>query len=388
MAIILFDNAVRAHFYPLTQTRAIAGLRMGIVTIRERWSLWTREPVYVHTTGYLQELYESPAAETHLWIDATVLPSAELLSALSDIEEGSCLADEQGLIAGKTQIAFESFNPANGLHYFKEVRKYAQARRIQHPWHLTQYNDFLLRQDFDLLVEGRNSQPIPETNRVSQPEAIFIEEGAVVEHCIINAATGPVYIGKNATIMEGSAIRGPFALGEGAVVKMNSRIYGATTIGPWCMGGGEIKNSILMGYSNKAHDGYLGDSVVGEWCNFGAGATNSNVKNTAGMVQVWDEQSGAFIPAAQKCGVFMGDYSRVAINTSINTGSVIGVSCNVFGNGLLPKRIKDFSWGTEGAVYELDKALEDIGNWKKMKQQTVSEAEASVLAFIFAHHSK
>ncbi len=388
MAIILFDNAVRDHFYPLTETRAIAGLRMGIVTIRERWSLYTREPVYVHTVGYLQPLYESPAAETHLWIDATVLPSAAILGALSELEEGSCLADEKGLIAGKTAVAFESFDPANSLQYFKELRKSPPVTRLQHPWHLVEYNDFLLRQDFNLLVEGRSSQPIPESNRVSHPESIFIEEGAVVEHCIINAATGPVYIGKDAIIMEGSAIRGPFALCEGGVIKMNSRIYGATTIGPRCLGGGEIKNSILIGYSNKAHDGYLGDSVVGEWCNFGAGATNSNIKNTAGMVQVWDELSGAFIPASQKCGVFMGDYSRVAINASINTGSVIGVSCNVFGDGLLPKRIKDFSWGTEGAVYELAKALEDIGNWKKMKQQTLSAAEASVLAFIFAHHSK
>jgi UDP-N-acetylglucosamine diphosphorylase/glucosamine-1-phosphate N-acetyltransferase len=388
MAIILFDNAVRDHFYPFTQTRAIAGLRMGIVTIRERWSLWTREPVYVHTTRYLRPLYETPAAGPHWWIDATVLPSAELLRAISELEEGSCLADEYGLIAGKAQLAFEAFDPSEGLRHFKEVRRYSSFTRIRHPWHLVEYNDFILRQDFSLLVEGRRSQPIPATNRVSHPEAIFIEEGASIEHCIINATTGPVYIGKDATLMEGSAIRGPFSLGHGAVIKMNSRIYGATTIGPWCLGGGEIKNSILMGYSNKAHDGYLGDSAVGEWCNFGAGATNSNVKNTAGVVQVWDELSGTFVPASQKCGVFMGDYSRVAINASINTGSVIGVSCNVFGNGLLPKRIKDFSWGTEGEVYELDKALEDIGNWKKMKQQMFTGDEASVLAFIFAHHSK
>lgn len=388
MAIILFDTPQRYNLYPFTQTRAVAGLRAGIVTILERWGLWTREDVYVHTTAYLQELYGKPLNESHLWIDATVLPGEALLNALTELEEGACLSDAAGFIAGRGVINFHDFEPGNPSQYFRNTRNLPVVQRLQYPWHLVQYNDYLLREDHRLLTQGRVSESLSSTNRLINPENIFIEEGVKMEHCIINASAGPVYIGKNAEVMEGTAIRGPFALCENALVKLNSRIYGATTIGPWCMGGGEIKNSILMGYSNKAHDGYLGDAVIGEWCNLGAGTTNSNVKNSAGEVKVWNEAEHAALPAGQKCGVFMGDYSRVAINSSINTGSVIGISANVFGAGLLPKRIPDFSWGCEGKEYAFDQALRDIGNWKKMKQQSLTDTEASVLAYIFAHHSK
>jgi NDP-sugar pyrophosphorylase family protein len=195
-------------------------------------------------------------------------------------------------------------------------------------------------------------------------------------------------IGKDAEIMEGTAIRGPFVLGNNSVLKLNSRVYGATTLGPFCMGGGEIKNAVMMGYSNKAHDGYLGDSVVGEWCNFGAGSTNSNVKNTAGEVKIWDMGSQEYVEVGQKCGLIMGDYSRISINASINTGSTIGVSSNVFGPGLLPTIIGNFSWGVTGVQYELSKALLAIDNWKKMKQQELTAEESSVLAYIFEKSDK
>jgi NDP-sugar pyrophosphorylase family protein len=183
--------------------------------------------------------------------------------------------------------------------------------------------------------------------------------------------------------MEGSVVRGPFSLGENSVLKLNSRVYGATTLGPDCMGGGEIKNTIMMASSNKAHDGYLGDSVVGEWCNFGAGSSNSNVKNTAGDIQLWDMDTESYVSVGNKCGVIMGDHSRVAINSSINTGSMIGVSCNVFGAGLLPTIIPNFSWGVNGTRYEFEKALTAIANWKNLKQQKLTEAEALVLKHIF-----
>lgn len=194
------------------------------------------------------------------------------------------------------------------------------------------------------------------------------------------------YIARDAEVMEGSAIRGPFYLGEGSVVKMNSRIYGATTIGPSCTVGGEIKNSILTGYSNKAHDGYLGDAVVGTWCNFGAGTTNSNVKNSAGPVKIWDFDAQVYRYAGTKCGVVMGDYSRVAINSSINTGTVIGVSANVFGAGLLPTIIPSFSWGVNGVNYQFSSALEAIANWKKLKHQDLLSEERDILTYIFKHH--
>ena len=213
------------------------------------------------------------------------------------------------------------------------------------------------------------------------PDNIFLEEGAAVEHCFINAAAGPVYISKNAELMEGCMIRGPFAIGEGSVLKMGTKVYGATTIGSYCIAGGEIKNSIMMGFSNKAHDGYLGDSVLGEWCNLGAGTSNSNIKNTASMVKAWSQHHKDFVPVGLKCGLIMGDYSRSAINTSFNTGTVAGVCCNIFDKGFPPKHIKDFSWGKE--KYILEKAIEDIDNWKKLKGKIITENEIKILNSIY-----
>jgi UDP-N-acetylglucosamine diphosphorylase/glucosamine-1-phosphate N-acetyltransferase len=246
-------------------------------------------------------------------------------------------------------------------------------------------NDWAIRQDFELLTKKRISQPIPKSNKVNKPSRIFIEKGAKLEHCILNAGTGPIYIGKNAEIMEGAVIRGPFALCEGACLKMGAKVYGATTVGPYSLAGGEIKNSVIFGYSNKAHDGYLGDSVIGEWCNLGAGTTNSNLKNNAGNVKVWTPKGE--ISSGVKCGVMMGDYSRTAINTAINTGTVIGVCCNIFGNGLTPRYIPDFSWGSEGLKrYEFEKAIPDIENWKRLKGMTLSENERSILKYIFDNY--
>ena len=203
-----------------------------------------------------------------------------------------------------------------------------------------------------------------------------------MEHCIINASTGPVYIGRNAEVMEGCVIRGPFAMGEKSCLKMGAKVYGATTLGPACVAGGEIKNSVMFGFSNKAHDGYLGDSVIGEWCNMGAGTTNSNIKNNAGPVRIWTPAGE--LEAGKKCGVMMGDYSRTAVNTSINTGTVIGVCVNVFGSGLTPKHIPNFSWGSEGVKrYEFEKAIADIAEWKKLKGQDVTEEEKSILKYVY-----
>lgn len=260
----------------------------------------------------------------------------------------------------------------------------ALTSQLQYPWHIFQLNEEALISDFYLLTNGRNSQPIPSSVQTIAPENIFIEEGASISYSILNASTGPIYIGKQAIIMEGSFIRGPFACCEKAVVKMGTKIYGATTIGPHCTVGGEIKNSVLFGYSNKAHDGYLGDSVIGEWCNLGAGTSNSNLKNNAGVVKVWDQTTGQFTPAGMKCGLLMGDYSRSAINTSFNTGTVVGVSANVFGTGLLPKYIPSFSWGTvQNARYDWGKAIRDIAGWKKLKNQSLSDHEIQTLKHIF-----
>lgn len=387
MAIILFDNADRRSLYPFTYNRSVASLRYGILSIRERWALVSAQEVFIVTEKYLQALYHLPHADDYLWIDAALVPEQELVDRIMSLETGCCLADEKGLIAGKINMAFAQFDPANSLHHFENIQDKENVKRLEHPWQLMQWNDEMIRADFRLITAGRTSQPISTSIHVLQQEEIFIEEGAKLQYCTLNASTGPIYIGKDAEIMEGSVIRGPFAMCENAVLKLNSRVYGATTLGPSCMGGGEIKNSVIMGYSNKAHDGYLGDSVVGEWCNFGAGSTNSNLKNTGGEVKVWDLAAGKYVGVGQKCGVIMGDHSRVAINSSINTGTVIGVSCNVFGEGLLPTILPNFSWGVKGTKYDLAKSLQAIANWKKMKQHLPGEAETSVLQYIFKNLS-
>lgn len=254
--------------------------------------------------------------------------------------------------------------------------------KIRYPWHIFLHNAEALVTDFALLTRGRKSQPIPATVQTTAPDNIFIEEGARLSHGVLNASTGPIYIGRNAEIMEGSLIRGPFAACEGAVVKMGTKIYGATTIGPYSQVGGELKNVVIFGYSNKGHDGYLGDSVLGEWCNLGAGTSNSNLKNNASDVKVWHPASNGFLNAGLKCGLLMGDYSRSAINTSFNTGTVVGVCCNIFGPGVMPKYIPDFSWGPDGR-YEWELALRDIGNWKKLKNQSLTDTEIKSLKHIF-----
>jgi UDP-N-acetylglucosamine diphosphorylase/glucosamine-1-phosphate N-acetyltransferase len=247
-------------------------------------------------------------------------------------------------------------------------------------------NEEMLKHDFSIATKDRSSLPAAEGVYLIHPENIFIEEGAEISHSVLNASAGPIYIGRNAVIMEHCSLRGPVAVCEGAVLKMGTKVYGATTIGPFCTAGGEIKNSVLTGFSNKAHDGYLGDSIMGEWCNLGAGTTNSNVKNTGGEVKLWNYNTKSFTAAGNKCGVIIGDYTRTAINTSINTGTVIGVCCNVFSAGLTATFIPDFSWGTTAdKKYEFAKALSDIANWKKMKNKTLSASETNILKHIFTH---
>ena len=383
MAILLFDPASRNSLAPLSSTKALADFRFGIFSVKERWELLLNEPAFVHTINYLQPLYPVPDAGCHTWIDAAVIPSEWLVENIQKLHTGQALVEEGKLIAGKTELAFADFDPAAATAVFTELIAAKPVFRIEYPWEMMQLNETMIREDFKLVTRGRQSQAVSPTVQLIQQADIFIEEGARLECCTLNAAAGPIYIGKNAEVMEGSSIRGPFSLGFNAVLKMNSRIYGATSLGPYCMGGGEIKNSIMMGFSNKAHDGYMGDSVVGEWCNFGAGTSNSNLKNSAGDIAVWAMGEQKMVIVGQKCGVIMGDYSRLSINSSVNTGSVIGVSCNVFGSGLLPKRIDHFSWGVEGKKYDIDTAITDINNWKSMKSKKMSDAEMMVLKHIF-----
>ncbi len=385
MPILLFDNARRRSLYPLTLTRSVAEMRSGIFSVQERWEFLSGMKTGIHTAKWLQPLYEKVPEGEYTWVDASLVPDDVLIDRILSLDAGHCIADETGLIAGRAAIPFADFDPALSLQFFSNIQDYPSARRWEHPWQFMQWNDEMIRKDFAWIRKSRQSQRIPATVQVMGPEDIFIGEGAKLQFCTLNASTGPIYLGKNSEVMEGSSIRGPFVLGENSLLKMNSRIYGATTLGPNCMGGGEIKNTVMMANSNKAHDGYLGDSVVGQWCNFGAGSTSSNVKNTAGEVKVWDMGAGDYANVGVKCGLIMGDYSRAAINSSLNTGTMIGVSANIFGQGLLPTLIDHFSWGVDVTRYELEKAITAADNWKKLKGQTLSAAEAAVLKHIFAN---
>jgi UDP-N-acetylglucosamine diphosphorylase/glucosamine-1-phosphate N-acetyltransferase len=265
----------------------------------------------------------------------------------------------------------------------RPLRYKNQVAKIQFPWDLTQLNAKEIESDFILVTKGRKSAAISKTNRVWGAKKIFIEKGAVVEGAFINAIQGPVYIGVKATIMEGSMLRGPLAIGEGACIKMGAKIYGATTIGPNSVVGGEIKNSIFFGNSNKAHDGYLGDAVIGEWCNLGAGTSNSNIKNNAGPIRI-TTPSGE-INVGLKCGVMMGDYVRTSINSSINSGAIIGPCSVLLEAGLSPRVIPPFSWGQDGITkYKWPKVIEDIKRWKALKHCAVSEWEEKMLETIYS----
>ena len=327
--LLLEEDSCIDDLRPFTSTRSVLDIRMGIFTLREKWEMLQGKGRFELVSG------DTPGA-----LPANILPTPELISAID------------------------------------------RVRIIRYPWDIFRYNAEALITDFNLIAASRKSQAIPPSVQVVDPEKIFIEEGARLQHCLLNASTGPIYIGRGAEIMEGSLIRGPFAACEGSTVKMGTKIYGATTLGPYSTAGGEIKNAVFFGYSNKGHEGYLGDAVIGEWCNLGAGTSASNLKNNAGEIKVWHPASGQAIPAGSKCGLLMGDYSRSAINTSFNTGTVVGVCCSVFGEAPPPKYVPDFSWGSSHR-YEWDKALRDIGNWKKLKNQSLTDTEILTLKHIF-----
>ena len=345
MNIFLDDSNFREQLFPFTYTRHVADIRIGILTIREKWEIITGERVVTNP---------EEKKEDSVIIQAHILPTKS--SAKNIIQAAK----------DKTPILETD-----------------EIKMLHHPWQIFQYNDWALRNDFDLVTYKRKSQPLSQTNQCANPHNIFLEDAVIAEHCFLNAAAGPIYIGKNAELMEGSMIRGPFSAGEESLIKMGSKIYGATSIGPYCVAGGEIKNSILFGYSNKAHDGYLGDSVIGEWCNLGAGTSNSNVKNTGGSVRYIIDKNHNEIIAGNKAGLLMGDYSRAAINTSFNTGTIVGVCCNIFA-ARPEKFVNNFSWGDERYIF--DKVLADISNWKKMKGQQLSSSEKEILHHLYSNN--
>ncbi len=382
MQYILVDIADREQFYPFSLTRSLAECRVGLYSFQERWEKYIGEEAGIYTASYLQVLYPSSflnGNDLHTYINITIVPNDQLISQIKVLKEGEKLISSSGKwIATKTK---EKTIPKILLTDLPPIA-IEGVEWVENSIDLLKRHASFIRSDFKLATQNRLSQKVNDTNRLIQEDQIFIEEGATVSCSNLNASEGPIYIGREAVIMESASIRGPFVIGNKAVVKMNTSIYGSTSIGPFCLAGGEIKNSIIMGFSNKGHDGYLGDSIIGFWCNLGAGTSNSNVKNSAGQVQLWNEAQQVWDTVGQKMGMLVGDYSRFAIQSSINTGSYIGVSANVFGNGLLPKNLPNFTWGTmPGYVFE--KVMEDIGNWKKMKGFEVTQEEQLVLEHLY-----
>ncbi|MGJ7031620.1 putative sugar nucleotidyl transferase [Niabella hirudinis] len=350
--------------FPFSLTKAVEELPAGMMNNRRRWE-------------QIVERELQQGSGLYWFIPVNLLPSRQLVAQLKTFSEGDFLQlDKGGILIGYGRAATDFSGTPTG--HIPE----SDADLIEYGWDIFEKNARLLRFDFELLTAGRQSAPVDDGNRLSTAGAVFIEEGADVRCAFINADKGPVYISRNALVMEGACIRGPVFIGEGAVVKMGTRIYGGTTIGAFCTVGGEIKNSVLFPFSNKAHDGYLGDSVIGSWCNLGAGTSNSNLKNTAGNIRV-PLPSGVYT-AGMKCGVLMGDYSKAAINSSFNSGTVTGICAHIFGAGLSPKWIPSFSWGYDAAImYDLQKALEHLERWMQTKKQTITENEKALITQIY-----
>lgn len=382
MNYILFDGPSRTNLLPFTFTRPVADIRVGILTIREKWEKYLESTTSTITEDYLSDKYPMVEMDENVMINASFLPNMELVEMLMNLKENQAIFKDEDVIAFFTKNTQEEvdFETYESIEFNKEIIK------IENTWDIFSKNAEAIEADFNLLTKDRVSQPISDSVYCINKSQIFIEEGAKIEMAVLNASNGSIYIGKNSEIMETSAIRGPFALCENAVVKMGAKIYGATTVGPYCTVAGEVKNSVIFGYSNKGHEGYLGNSVLGEWCNLGADTNNSNLKNNYAEVRLWDYNTEGFAKTGlQFCGLMMGDHSKCGINTMFNTGTVVGVSANIFGSGFPRNFIPSFSWGgNKGfSTYLTKKSFEVAKVVMARKNIEFTEQDASILESVF-----
>jgi UDP-N-acetylglucosamine diphosphorylase/glucosamine-1-phosphate N-acetyltransferase len=384
MQLILFDHNSWDNLLPLTFTRPVSDLRLGIMTIAEKWEYELGIGSSPLTKDYLRDKYPCRPVEDNLFINASLLPDNKNLDAIGGLKEKQSLVKEGLLLAARSgRSGCDSFDPEP---WIKEAKEYAyDISLVDYPWKIFRLNGQEIEADFRRITRGRSSEKLSDTVRVDRPENVFVEPGFRGGYFTLNASRGPIYLGANSEIMEECVIRGPFALGEGAVVKMGAKIYGPTTIGPYCKVGGEINNSVLHSNSNKTHDGYLGNSVLGEWCNLGADTNNSNLKNNYAEVKVWNYPSGKFIGTGnQFCGLIMGDHSKCGINTMFNTGTVVGVSANIFGSGFPNTFIPSFSWGGAAGFteYRMGKMLETANLVMKHRGTKLSPEDLRILEHI------
>ena len=387
MNYILFDGPSRNALLPFTFTRPVADILIGIMTIRQKWEMRLGSTTTTLTEEYLSKKFPMVELEENVMINASFLPNDILVEMVSNLESN------QAIFKGDEVIAFYTNDEQEEVDFDTyEILEYNEdCLTVENTWHIFSKNDAAIREDFEYLTEDRRSQPIPKSVNVIAPENVFIEEGAKLEFVTLNASTGPIYIGKDSEIMEGSVIRGPFALCDNAVVKMAAKVYGATTVGPHSRIGGEVNNSVLFGYSNKGHDGFLGNSVLGEWCNIGADSNNSNLKNNYEEVKLWSYETEGFAKTVlQFCGLMMGDHSKCGINTMFNTGTVVGVSANIFGSGFPRNFVPSFSWGGASGftTYITKKAFETARLVMSRRNVDFDEREAAILEHVFEESKK
>jgi len=387
MNYILFDGPVRNALLPFTFTRPVADILIGIMTIRQKWEMRLGSTITTINEDYLSVKFPMVEMEENVMINAAYLPNDTLVEMVSDLKEN------QAIFKGEDVIAFYATENQEEVDFdsYEIIQYNDDCLTVENTWDIFSKNDAAIRSDFNYLTEHRKSQPIPKSVNVIAPENIFIEEGAKLEFVTLNASTGPIYIGKNSEIMEGTVIRGPFALCENAQVKLNAKIYGATTVGPGSRIGGEVKNSVLFQNSNKGHDGFLGDSVLGEWCNIGADSNNSNLKNNYEEVKLWSYETEGFAKTGlQFCGLMMGDHSKCGINTMFNTGTVVGVSANIFGSGFPRNFVPSFSWGGAAGftTYITKKAFETAKLVMGRRNIDFDETESAILEHVFEETKK
>ncbi|MBE0393108.1 UDP-N-acetylglucosamine diphosphorylase/glucosamine-1-phosphate N-acetyltransferase [Flavobacterium sp. 7E] len=387
MNYILFDGPSRNALLPFTFTKPVADILIGIVTIRQKWEMHLGSTTTTLTEEYLSDKYPMVELEQNVMINASFLPTTELVDLITDLQE------RQAIFKGEEVVAFFSNDEQEQVDFddYEIIEFEGEVITINHPSDIFSKNSDAIHQDFEFLTADRVSQPIPESVNVISPENIFIEAGAKLEFVTLNASTGPIYIGNDAEIMEGSVIRGPFALCDHAVVKLATKIYGATTVGPHSRVGGEVNNSVISAFSNKGHDGFLGNSVLGEWCNIGADSNNSNLKNNYEEVKLWSYETEGFAKTGlQFCGLMMGDHSKCGINTMFNTGTVVGVSANIFGSGFPRNFVPSFSWGGASgfSTYITKKAFQTAKIVMSRRNVDFDEQEAAILEHVFEETKK
>ncbi len=386
MNYIFFDDSVRENLLPLTFMRPVADIRFGILTIREKWERYLKTKISTLTKDYLSIKYPIIKESNNILLNGSICPNNELVKQIENLQPNHAIIKDHTIIAMHiTENKIDEKREINtkGVEIIKTD---IPLLRIVNTWDIFSKNEEAIKQDYELITRQRKSQKLDKTNRVINSENIFIEKGAKVECAILNASEGPIYIGKDAEIMEGSIVRGPFALCEHSVLKMAAKIYGPTTIGPYSKVGGEVNNCVFIGYSNKAHDGFLGNSVISEWCNLGADTNNSNLKNTYDDVKLWSYPENKFVDTGlQFCGLIMGDHSKCGINTMFNTGTVVGINTNIFGSGFNRNFIPSFSWGGRSgfSTYNIKKALKVAQKVYKRRALEFDDVEKNILISVY-----